>query len=58
MSELPEYPRTLHLGDSGGQQSKHHCPFAEVAGLHLAVDVFDRKGSTSRSRVRTSSSDS
>lgn len=38
MIVLPEYPRTLHLGDSGGQQSKHHCPFAEVAGLHLAVE--------------------
>lgn len=38
MIVLPEYPRTLHLGDSGGGQSKHHCPFAEVAGLHLAVE--------------------
>lgn len=35
---LPAYPRTLHLGDSGGGQSKHHCPFAEVAGRHLVVE--------------------
>lgn len=38
MITLPEYPRTLHLGDSGGGQSKHHCPFAEIAGLHLVIE--------------------
>ena len=38
MIALPEYPRTLHLGDSGGRRSKHHCPFAEVAGRHLAIE--------------------
>lgn len=36
--KLPEYPRTLHLGDSGGGQSKHHCEFAEVAGQTLVVE--------------------
>ncbi|MGH1344856.1 MAG: RNA ligase family protein [Nannocystales bacterium] len=38
MIVLPQYPRTLHLGDSGGQQSKHHCPFGEVEGLHVAIE--------------------
>jgi hypothetical protein len=38
MIELPEYPRTLHLGDSGGGSSKHHCAFAEVAGRHLVIE--------------------
>lgn len=38
MNVLPPYPRTLHLGDSGGQLSKHRCPFDEVAGLHLVVE--------------------
>jgi len=38
MSALPEYPRTLHLGDSGGHGSSHHCPFSEVAGAHLVVE--------------------
>lgn len=38
MIALPAYPRTLHLGDSGGGRSKHHCPFSEVAGLHLVVE--------------------
>lgn len=36
--QLPEYPRTRHLADSGGGQSKHHCPFAELAGLHLVIE--------------------
>ncbi len=36
--KLPEYPRTLHLGDSGGGRSKHHCELAEVAGLHLVIE--------------------
>ncbi len=38
MIDLPPYPRTLHLGDSGGGTSKHHCPFEDVAGLHLVVE--------------------
>lgn len=36
--KLPEYPRTLHLGDSGGRQSKHACTLAEIAGLHLVIE--------------------
>lgn len=36
--KLPEYPRTLHLADSGQRESKHGCPFAEVAGLHLVIE--------------------
>ena len=36
--KLPEYPRTLHLGDSGGRTSKHGCAFAEVAGHHLVIE--------------------
>ena len=36
--QLPEYPRTLHLGDSGGGRSKHACTFEEVAGYHLVVE--------------------
>ena len=35
---LPAYPRTLHLGDSGGRASRHACDFAEVAGEHLVVE--------------------
>ena len=38
MITLPDYPRTLHLGDSGGRRSKHHCAFAEVVGRHLVVE--------------------
>lgn len=36
--KLPEYPRTLHLDDSGGGRSKHGCAFAEIAGLHLVIE--------------------
>jgi hypothetical protein len=36
--KLPEYPRTLHLADSGRRGSKHGCPFEEVAGLHLVIE--------------------
>lgn len=36
--KLPEYPRTLHLGDSGGRASKHGCAFTEVAGHHLVIE--------------------
>lgn len=36
--KLPAYPRTLHLGDSGGGGSKHACAFAVVAGRHLVVE--------------------
>ncbi|WP_052558727.1 RNA ligase family protein [Enhygromyxa salina] len=35
---IPDYPRTLHLGDSGAGNSKHHCQFSEVAGHHLVVE--------------------
>lgn len=38
MIVLPPYPRTLHLGDSGGGRSKHSCAFETVAGLHLVVE--------------------
>lgn len=38
MIVLPPYPRTLHLGDSGGGTSKHRCAFGEVAGRHLVVE--------------------
>lgn len=38
MFALPDYPRTLHVGDSGGGASKHHCPFSEIEGVHLVVE--------------------
>ena len=38
MIALPEYPRTLHLADSGHRPSKHGCDFAEVAGHHLVIE--------------------
>lgn len=37
MFTIPPYPRTLHVGESGGG-SKHHCPFDDVAGAHLVVE--------------------
>ena len=36
--KLPDYPRTLHLGDSGGGRSKHSRAFAELAGHHLVIE--------------------
>ena len=36
--KVPDYPRTLHLGDSGGRASRHACPFAELAGLELVIE--------------------
>lgn len=38
MIALPEYPRTLHLADSGKRPSKHGLDFAEVAGQHLVIE--------------------
>ncbi len=35
---LPNYPRTLHLGSSGGGKSKHSAPMSTVAGAHLVVE--------------------
>jgi hypothetical protein len=35
---LPHYPRTLHIGDSGGGGSKHAASFEQVAGKHLIVE--------------------
>lgn len=35
---LPNYPRTLHLGDSGGGGSKHSAAFEQVAGKHLVIE--------------------
>ncbi|PRQ03103.1 RNA ligase family protein [Enhygromyxa salina] len=35
---IPDYPRTLHLGDSGGRASRHGCSFAEVAGHDVVVE--------------------
>lgn len=35
---LPVYPRTLHLGDSGGRASRHSCAFEEVAGQDFVVE--------------------
>ena len=37
-SLLPHYPRTLHLGSSGGGTSKHSAPMSAVAGAHLVVE--------------------
>ncbi|HLT36889.1 MAG TPA: RNA ligase family protein [Enhygromyxa sp.] len=36
--KLPEYPRTLHLADSGGRESKHSCALDEIAGQHLVIE--------------------
>ena len=36
--QLPDYPRTLHLADSGGRRSRHGCPLTEVAGRHLVIE--------------------
>ncbi len=38
MLELPKYPRTLHLGSSGGGNSKHSAPLTSVRGAHLVVE--------------------
>lgn len=38
MNNLPTYPRTLHLGDSGRRQSKHQAPFSSVAEEYLVVE--------------------
>ena len=38
MIDLPPYPRTLHLGSSGGGTSKHHAPLSAVAGAHLVIE--------------------
>jgi hypothetical protein len=35
---LPRYPRTLHLGASGGGKSKHNAPLSAVRGAHLVVE--------------------
>lgn len=36
--QLPRYPRTLHLGASGGGKSKHSVPLNVVEGAHLVVE--------------------
>jgi hypothetical protein len=36
--ELPPYPRTLHLGNSGGGTSKHSAPFGAVSSAHVVVE--------------------
>jgi len=36
--DLPHYPRTLHLGGSGGGTSRHRAPFSDVKGKHLVVE--------------------
>jgi hypothetical protein len=36
--ELPTYPRTLHLGSSGGGTSKHSAPLSDVLAAHIVVE--------------------
>ncbi|MCB9654295.1 MAG: RNA ligase family protein [Deltaproteobacteria bacterium] len=38
MDSIPKYPRTLHIGDSGGRSSRHQVEFDALAGRHLVVE--------------------
>ena len=37
-NELPKYPRTLHVGDSGGRLSKHHSPMDALMNKNLVIE--------------------
>ena len=39
---IPDYPRTLHLGDSGGRASRHSCSFAELASASHELVVEEK----------------
>lgn len=38
VTDIPAYPRTLHLGRSGGGTSKHSAAIEALSGAHLAVE--------------------
>ncbi len=38
MLDLPQYPRTLHIGTSGGRQSRHSASWGAISQSHVVVE--------------------